>query len=380
MLSSYMNIARRNLLKNKFSSFLNIGGLAAGMAVAILIGLWIYDECTFNKSFGNYDRLGDIRQLVKFDKIKDCYGIVPIPLAAELRNKYPDFQAVSLSKGQQLVLATGDKKLMETGSYVEPVFTDMFSLKMIAGTHRGLQDPHSILLSQTLAKNLFGSKDPMGQQLLIGNKLIVKVTGIYADFPANSSLDDYHFLAPWALYSSSDSGVYYDSQQWDNNSYNIYAQLRPGASFAAISAKIKETRMLRSDPPAYHPEFFVFPMRRWHLYNEFVDGVNTGGLIRFVWLFGIIGVFVLLLACINFMNLSTARSERRAREVGIRKAIGSRRTQLIAQFLSESTLIAILAFALAILLAALALPLFNEISGKNLTITLPEIRATGLVK
>lgn len=370
MLSSYLNIARRNLLKNKLSSIINIGGLAAGMAVAILIGLWINDETSYNKNFDNYDRIGKLYQFVKFDKSpKASYDVMPIPLAAELKNKYPDFQAISLSSGDRSeVLAIGDKKITDKGAYVEPPFTDMFSLDMIKGTRAGLTDPNSVLLSQSLAKALFGDSDPMGQQLSIGDKASVKVTGIYKDFPDNSNFESCRWLAPWQLFVHTNPNVAADIPAWDNNSYNIYAQLKPGASFAAVSAKIKEARMLKNNPPPYHPEFFVFPMSRWHLYAEFKDGVNTGGLIQFVWLFAIIGVFVLLLACINFMNLSTARSERRAREVGIRKAIGSLRGQLIGQFLTESVLVALAAFAGAIVLAWLALPFFNELAGKKMTV------------
>jgi putative ABC transport system permease protein len=370
MLSSYVNIARRNLLKNRFSSFINIGGLAAGMAVAILIGLWIYDETSYNKNFDNYDRLGKLYQFVKFNKgAKVSFDVMPIPLAAELKNKYPDFQAISLSSGDRTeVLATGDKKLTDKGAYVEPVFTDMFSLPMIKGTRTGLTNPNSILLSQSLAKALFGDRDPMGQQLRIADQASVQVTGIYKDFPDNSNFEACHWLAPWQFWEHIDSNVASDQPAWDNNSYNIYAQLKPGASFAAVSAKIKETRMLKDNPPPYHPEFFVFPMSRWHLYGEFKDGVNTGGLIQFAWLFAVIGVFVLLLACINFMNLSTARSERRAREVGIRKTMGSLRTQLITQFLTESVLVALVAFAGAIALTSLALPLFNELAGKKMIV------------
>ena len=370
MLSSYINIARRNLLKNKFSSLINIGGLAAGMAVAILISLWIYDETSYNKNFDNYDRLGKLYQFVKFDKSpKATYDVMPIPLAAELKNKYPDFQAISLSSGDRSeVLALGDKKLTSGGAYVEPVFTDMFSVQMIKGTRTGLTNPNSILLSQSLAKALFGDSDPMGQQLSIGDKASVKVAGIYKDFPDNSNLESCHWLAPWQLYVHTNQNVADDQPAWDNNSYNVYAQLKPGASFAAVSAKIKETRMMKDNPPPYHPEFFVFPMSRWHLYAEFKDGVNTGGLIQFVWLFAIIGVFVLLLACINFMNLSTARSEKRAREVGIRKVMGSHRGQLVGQFLSESVLVAGLSFIGSLLLAQLILPWFNNIAGKHLGI------------
>ncbi len=369
MLGNYITIARRNLAKSKFSSLINIGGLAIGMSVAILIGLWIYDETSYNKSFQNYDRLGQLWQFVKFDKVKGSYTVMPIPLAAEIRNKYPDFQALSLTSGSQtLVLAAGEKKLAETGTYAEPVFPDMLTLTMLRGTRNSLKDPHSILLSQTLAKAMFGDTDPIGQLIRIGNTVNTKVTGIYQDLPDNSSFKDLHFIAPWDLYLSTDDNAKNGQSQWDNNSFQIYAQLKPGASFAAISAKIRETRMTHDNPPPYHPEFFVFPMARWHLYSDFYDGVNTGGTITFVWLFAIIGIFVLLLACINFMNLSTARSEKRAREVGIRKAIGSLRIHLISQFLAESLFITLIAFALAVIIASLCLPFFNSISGKQMTV------------
>jgi hypothetical protein len=156
--------------------------------------------------------------------------------------------------------------------------------------------------------------------------------------------------------------------QWDENSFQIFVQLKAGSSFAAVSDKIRDIRMKRDNPPAYKPEFFIHPMSKWHLYGDFKNGVNTGGFIYFVWLFGIIGGFVLLLACINFMNLSTARSEKRAKEVGIRKTIGSLRTQLVFQFLSESVLITLLAFVFSLLLVILSLPFFNEIADKKIDI------------
>jgi putative ABC transport system permease protein len=369
MLANYFTIARRNLLKNKFSSAINIGGLATGMAVAILIGLWIYDEYSFNKHFDNYDRLGKLWQNVKFEKVKAAYDVMPIPIAAELLNKYPEFQATSLaSQNADYVISIGDKHISDKGAYVQPSFVSMLSLQLIAGDLRGLDDPHGIFLSQTLARTLFGEKDAMGQTLLLANTQALKVTGIYRDFPSNTNFSDYHFLGPWDAYVAANTWVKKSLTDWDNNSFQVFAQLKPGASFTAVSHKIKETRMLRSNPPGYHPEFFIFPMSRWHLYGDFYDGVNIGGLITFVWLFGIIGIFVLLLACINFMNLSTARSERRAKEVGIRKAIGSLRIHLIGQFLSESVMIAMVAFVLATSLAGLALPFFNNISGKKMTI------------
>jgi putative ABC transport system permease protein len=369
MLKNYFKLAVRNLFKNKSSSLINIGGLATGMAVAMLIGLWIYDELSYNKSFDNYNRIGKVWQFVKFDADKVAYDVIPIPLSTELRTKYPDFQYVSASVQQQNILSSGNENFSKTGNYVEPDFTAMMSVKMLAGNRNGLKDINSILLSQSLANTMFGSANPINKTIRIDNKLTVAVSGVYEDFPANSSFNDVFFLAPWDLFIANDNNGKQAKDDWDSNSYQLYAQLKEGAAFPAVSAKIKDSRMKRANPPRYKPEFFLHPMSKWHLYEDFKNGVNTGGLIQYVWLFGIIGVFVLLLACINFMNLSTARSEKRAKEVGIRKAVGSVRWQLIIQFFSESVLIVLVAFAFSLLFVQLLLPFFNDISGKKMSIT-----------
>jgi predicted permease len=367
MLKAYFTIAWRNLSRSRVSAIINIGGLAVGMAVALLIGLWIHDELSFDKNFTNYDRIGKLWQFVKFGPEKSSYDVMPIPLAADLRQRFPDFQTVCLVKQDYTaVLTRNDNHLSFKGTFAQPGFADMLSLHMLAGS-RSLAQPNTMLLAASTAKALFGDADPIGKLLKVNNQYNVTVTGVYPDLPGNSSFKDVAWLAPWDLYVANDGFTKSSLDQWDNNSWNIYAQLKPGAGFAAVSAKIKDARVRRGNAPKYNPEFFVFPMRRWHLYRDFKDGVNTGGSITYVWLFGIIGVFVLLLACINFMNLSTARSERRAKEVGIRKAIGSLRRDLITQFLTESILLALIAFALSVLLAQAFLPFFNDISEKQMT-------------
>lgn len=369
MISSYFKVAFRNLLKYKGYSFINIFGLAAGMAVTMLIGLWVYDEVSYDKHFKNYDRLGHLFQFVKFDIEKSTYDVMPIPLAEELRSKYPDFEAVSLSSNNlSMILASGEKKVVKTGNYVEPSFVDMLSVKMLSGNRNGLKDVNAILISESLSKDLFGMESPLDKLIKIDNKESVKVVGVYENFPYNTTFKDVLFMVPWSLYEASSENVKRDKGEWDSNNYQIYGQLKPGADFDKVSAKIKDIRVNRAEPPGYRPEFFIQPMSKWHLYSDFKDGVNTGGLIKFVWLFGIIGAFVLLLACINFMNLSTARSEKRAKEVGIRKAVGSIRGQLIMQFFSESFLVVIFAFVLSILLVQLALPLFNSVADKQVGI------------
>jgi ABC-type antimicrobial peptide transport system permease subunit len=285
-----------------------------------------------------------------------------------LRTKYPDFKTVVLSKRHQQILASGDKKFAKTGNSVEPAFLEMMSVKMLAGTPNGLDDAGSILLSESLAKSFFGDLNPINQLIKIDNRQDVRVTGVYEDFPDNSTFKEVFYLTPWSLFINNDPYAKSILTEWDSNNYQIYAQLKDGADAEQVSAKIKDIRVKMDNPPGYKPEFFLQPMNKWHLYADFKNGVNIGGLIQFVWLFGIIGVFVLLLACINFMNLSTARSEKRAKEVGIRKAIGSLRGQLISQFFSESLLVVLLAFILSIFIALAALPFFNAVSEKQMSI------------
>lgn len=369
MIKNYLKIAWRNLKKSKMYSFINIGGLAVGMAVAMLIGLWVWDEISFDKYHKNYDRIGQVWQFVKFDVEKASYNSVPVPLAEEFRTKYPDFESASVTTyNHTTVLGTDDKKISRTGMYTEPQFPEMMTVKMLVGTRNGLKDMNSILLSGSLAKVLFGKNDPLNKILRMDNKIDVKVTGVYEDFPANSSFKDVYFLSPWSLFTSFDGYAKNASTQWDENSFQLFVQLKEGADFAKVSSAIKDLRMKRENPPAYKPEFFVHPMSRWHLHGDFKDGRNTGGLIQLVKMFGIAGIFILILACINFMNLSTARSEKRAKEVGIRKTIGSERSQLIYQFFSESLLVSFIALLFCLALVQISLPFFNDIAGKTMTI------------
>jgi ABC-type antimicrobial peptide transport system permease subunit len=369
MIRNYFKLAWRNLKKSKMYSFINIAGLATGMAVSMLIGLWVWDEFSFNKNHNHYDRIGQVWQFVKFDVEKASYNSVPIPIAEELRMKYPDVQASSVATyNRTTILATSDKKISKTGMYSEPAFPEMMSVKMLSGTSDGLKDVNSILLSASLSKILFDNGDPLDKTLRLNNKVDVKVTGVYEDFPDNSSFKDVSFLSTWSLFTSIDDYAKRASTEWDENSFQVFVQLKKGADFSKLSSAIKDMRMKRADPPAYKPEFFVHPMSRWHLHSDFKDGKNVGGLIQLVRIFGMAGIFVLLLACINFMNLSTARSEKRAKEVGIRKTIGSIRSQLVYQFFSESLLVSFIGLLFCLALVQVFLPFFNDIAGKTMTI------------
>ncbi|MDO1447360.1 ABC transporter permease [Rhodocytophaga aerolata] len=371
MLRNYLTIAFRNLLKNKVYSSINIVGLSIGMAVAMLIGLWIWDELSFNKYHQHYNRLTQVWMTQTWNGEVNPQKAMPFPLANELRTKFKDdFPYVAMSSWWgDYILAYGDKKITRTGTAAEPDLPVMLSLKMLQGTRNGLTDPSSILISQSLATTLFGDEDAMNKVIKVDNKLNVKVTGVYEDLPHNSDFHELLFMIPWQLHVSTHEWIKNSQDAWDSNSYQIFAQLSPQADATQLSAKIRNVIKdhLKEDKFATQ-QVFLHPMNLWHLHSEFKNGVVSGGRIEFVWLFGIIGVFVLLLACINFMNLSTARSEKRAKEVGIRKTLGSIRQQLIYQFLSESILMTLLAFALALAWVILALPAFNEVADKAIVL------------
>ncbi|GAB3734859.1 ABC transporter permease [Spirosoma lituiforme] len=373
MLQNYIKIAFRNLTKNKAFSAINVAGLSVGMAVAILIGLWVWDELSYNKSFQHYDRIAQVRQHQTFNGEIGTQTAVPYPMGAELRSKYGNgsFRHVAMYTwlGDH-ILSAGEKRITKSGTYMEPEAPEILTLTMLKGTRAGLIERGSILLSESVAQAVFGDTDPMGKLMKIDNKFAVKVTGVYKDLPINSDFSDLSFIAPWDLSFSAMDWPEKLTNPWRNNSFLTLVQLADNASMEQVSAQIKNVKRnnVHKEDGEFNPEVFLHPMSQWHLHSEWKNGVNTGGRIQYVWLFGIIGLFVLLLACINFMNLSTARSEKRAKEVGIRKAVGSVRGQLIAQFLSESLLVVTIAFVLAILFVLLTLPIFNEIADKRLSI------------
>ncbi|GEP97122.1 ABC transporter permease [Chitinophaga cymbidii] len=376
MFSNYLKIAFRNLLKQKNISFINITGLAMGIAVALLIGLWIRDELSFDRYHCNYDRIAEVWQHFSKGGEAGVSNSIPIPLSDALRNAYSgDFEKVVLMSGLGTHnISTGQQKFSQQGYFMDSGGPEMLSLKMLRGTYAGLKDPYSVMLSASLARALFGNADPVDSTVKIDNRLNLKVTGVYADLPDNTTFANVTFLAPWALFVSEWKWVHDMKDEWRNNAFKLLVQLAPQADMETASAKIADfkNRFVERDDDVKE-SLFLHPMRKWHLYSKFENGVNTGGRIQFLWLFGVIGLFVLLLACINFMNLSTARSEKRAREVGIRKAVGSLRGQLIRQFFSESALVALLAFAVSLLIVQLMLPWFNMVADKQISIPFSDI-------
>ncbi|MBC8112346.1 MAG: ABC transporter permease [Verrucomicrobia bacterium] len=374
MLRNYLKIALRNLVRNKVYSLINIAGLAIGMTVAMLIGLWIHDELSYNRYHENYDRIAQVWQHNVFNGEKSSQVANPYLMAEEIRNTYgSNFKYVlQASWLNGFVLTFGEKKLSKQGMFFEKQAPEMLSLKMLKGTRNGLKEPYSILLSQSTAKAIFGEADPMEKTITINKalKYDVKVTGVYEDLPYNSTFNEVNFLLPWELYLITNDWIKKMEGPWGSNFTQTFAQLADNADMNQVSARIKNVKFnkVSKEDRKYKPEVFLHPMSRWHLHSEFKNGINTGGRIQFVWLFGMIGIFVLLLACINFMNLATARSEKRAKEVGIRKTVGSVREQLIFQFFSESLLVVAFAFVLSLVFVQLSVPFFNEVADKKIAL------------
>jgi putative ABC transport system permease protein len=372
MIKNYFKIAWRNLIKDRMSSFINIGGLAVGMAVALLIGFWIYDEINFNKSFKNYDRIAQVMQHQTVNGVISSYDGMPMPLGKELQTNYGNnFKYVVMASwAGDGIITSGEKNLSKRGIFMDEDGPRMFSLKMIEGTYDALKYPNTVIISSSTAKAFFGNDDPINKPMKIGHKLDVKVTGVYEDIPFNTEFAGLEYIAPWSLYITSEDWLKRSVTEWDNNSFQIFAQIADHTDFNKVNRNIIQSKNIH-DPTTekkYDARVFLNPMRDWHLRTHFENGIKTGGPIEYVQLFSIIGVFVLLLACINFMNLSTARSEKRAKEVGIRKSIGSLRSQLIMQFYIESLLIVVFAFALSLLLVQLILPWFNDVADKKMII------------
>ncbi|MFC0316909.1 ABC transporter permease [Olivibacter oleidegradans] len=370
MIKNYLKTAWRNLAKSKGYSAINIGGLAVGMAVVMLIGLWVYDELTFNTYHKNYDRIAQVMQHANFNGKIGTQTANPALMGPELRAKYgSDFKyVVQASWNFNPLLSIGDKRINQEGIYFEKDAPDMLSLHMLKGSRAGLHDPHSILLSASAAEALFGDEDPMGKTITLDRSQQVKVTGVYDDLPSNSSFANVKVILPWSLWLIQNPWASQMEQPWSSNFSQTFVQITEKGDMESISSKIKNVKMDNVRDEDQKAEWVVFlqPMSKWNLYNEFRNGVNTGGGIRYVRLFGLIGGFVLILACINFMNLATARSEKQAKEVGIRKTVGSHRWQLIGRFFAESYITVLIAFVLSLLLVVLFLPAFNEVAGKKI--------------
>ncbi len=377
MIKNYWKIAWRNLVRHKGYAIINIMGLATGMAVAMLIGLWIWDELTYDNYHLNHKTLAQVETSYYNTNNEISTGdAVSMPLGEELRTKFAsDFKAVSMASWNfDHLVAAGEKKLMAKGMWVEASFPVMFSLKMIKGNINALNDPSSFIVSASLAKSLFGDEDPINKTVKFYNQYSLNVAGVFEDLPRNTTLNEARLFLPWKKYITTEVWLKNAATQWNNHSWQAFVQVTANGDMEKISTKIKDVSMAHKVAAKEGKEsLLLHPMDKWRLYSEFKNGKSAGGKIQFVWLFAVIGVFVLCLACINFMNLSTARSEKRAKEVGIRKTVGSVKSQLIGQFLSESVVVAFLSLIFAIVLVLLLMPLYNSLADKSISLPLGNV-------
>jgi ABC-type antimicrobial peptide transport system permease subunit len=364
MIRNFFLLSYRNLQKHKGFALINISGLSIGMATALLILLWVANEWSYDRFYPNADRLYQCWNRDKGNKGIDCWNITPKSLAGGLKLDYPEIEkATRVGWDETLLFSIGDKKMNIKGSMVDPDFLTMFGLPFEQGDPNiALNHPGDIVITEKLARKLFGEEDPKGKSILIDNRYPYQVSGVMKDLPNNTQFD-FEFLLPWSYMH--DTGQ--DDSSWENNSTKNYVLLKPHVKLADLNYKIRNI-IKDHCGKGTTVESFLYPMSRLRLFGNFENGVPAGGRIERVRVFLIIAVFILLIACINFMNLSTASSEKRAKEVGIRKVAGAHRGALVGQFLGESVFMACLSGGIALFIVKLSLPYFNELTNKQLYI------------
>ena len=364
MFRNYLKIASRNLVKNKLYSFINIAGLAVGLASAILIFLWVQDEVSHDRFFTRIDRIYLMNGRAKLNT--GDIGIntnTPKPMGPALKNDYPEVEDATRVRNAHFLLSNGDKHFGFLGNMVDTKFLHIFDFPMLEGNAASaLNSADNIVLTETSAKKLFGSEDALGKTVRIDSVNYATVTGILKDLPNNTSFD-FEYLIPWSYgikIGRKDGG-------WDDNSVSTFVLLKQGASPEAFDKKVSDI-IIQHTKPDNALRAFAQPYKDAWLYSNIENGNYVGSRIRQVRLFTIIAVFILLIACINFTNLSTARSEKRAKEVGIRKVVGAQKYSLIIQFIGESMLLAFAAGIVAAAVVLVMLPVFNQAIGEKLVI------------
>jgi len=369
MLKNYIKIAFRNIVKQKGFSFLNISGLTVGMACCILILLWVRDELSFDRFHKNADVIYRVTEH-QYNSSGDYFpvAVTPWPLAEELKNNYPEIiESARLRILSGRLINFDDKKFIEDDFVaVDPSFLKMFSFPLIKGDiSTALSEPSTVLITQETAKKYFGDEDPLGKSITISNRIDFKITGVLKDVPQNSHLR-FDFLVPFESTLRMEGW----SEGWGDNNYYTFIQLQNNSSYQTLSEKIYE--YILNVFPQSGTKFILQPLTDIHLRSDYAIDLygQTQSKTIYVYVFSIVALFVLFIACINFMNLSTARSVKRAKEVGLRKVVGAKKSNLVVQFYGESIFLTIISLVVAVFIVYLLLPLFNDLSGKQLTLHL----------
>ena len=363
MIKNYLKTAWRNLLSNKMFSLINIAGLALGMTCALLIMLWITDETKMDKFHANDKRLFRVMENQYYDGSISTFDATPGIIAENIIKDVPEIQMASQILWEEEPLFTvGDKFSKEKGRYVQKDFLRMFSFKLVKGDPgSALARPDAVVISKKLAEKYFGGEDPVGKLIKIDNEHNIIVTGVLEEIPRMSSLQ-FDFLMSYDIWFKKNDWA----KEWGNNGPRCFVMLAPNASVDKVNAKIKN--YIKTKVEQSNVELFLQNVGESYLYSDWDNGKQTGGRIEYVRIFSIVAVIILVIACINFMNLATARSLRRAREIGVRKVVGAGKRQLIAQFMGESLFVSFLAICLSLLIAALLLPSFNSLTEKKLAL------------
>lgn len=368
MFKNYVLITARNLFKNGFYSFINISGLAIGITCSILILLWVDDETSYDKFHPKADRLYQVWVKAFFDGKISSWTSVPLPTYEAFKTADSNIKRMSVTDwGGSHLLTVNENRIIKKGYWASEEFLEMFEFKLLKGdATQVMDDPKSIVITESTAKALFGDEDPINQVIRVDNEHELKVTGLLKDIPTNSSFE-FDFLMTWKYREQTNEWVRRNTTNWGNYSFQVFAELNDPANHTAVENSVHMMLQEHGEKET-KPEYFLYPLLRWRLHSNFDNGVETGGMSDYVQMFTIIAIFIIVIACINFMNLATARSERRAREVGIRKSVGSRKHELILQFIGESTFISFIAYAIAILMSQLLLPYYNDLVQKKLFI------------
>jgi ABC-type antimicrobial peptide transport system permease subunit len=357
----------RNLSSNKGFIYVKITSLVLGIAVTLLIGLWVHDELSFNRYHANYSSIAKVMRNENVNRGDiNTSDVLTTGMGTLLKTQYENhFSGIALVRGrvEERIISSGEKKHMEEGYFMQPDAPRMLSLEMISGTQNGLNDINSILLSESVAQKLFGDSNAIGQMVKMDATFDLMVTGVYKDLPRNTEFADAKYIAPLDRYLDGWSNL----NTWNNYNMYLLVQLKPGASFPETSSAIRHA--LRQYDPKTNTELFLHPMQRWHLHSSFQNGVEIStSRSEMLRILIAIGLLILMLACINYVNLCTSRSDFYAREIGIRKTFGSTRFWIIRQILNESMLTVLIAYLFALVTLMLSLGWFNQVSGKDLQI------------
>ncbi len=371
MFNNYFKTAWRNITRTIGYSILNVAGLAIGMAVALLIGLWVYDQYSFDKFLPEYQSVYRVQRNFNSNGDTLTFQTTSLKLADALRTQIPEVEYVAESDWTgNHGLIVGDKKLYVNGAISGTDFFKIFQYPFIEGNaNAAFKDPYSIVITQSLARSLFNNQDPINKTIRFDNAHDLKVTGIIKDVPENASLNFKYIVPSSYIYAINPQAKADELSSFSNNNLQIFVKLRSDINYAQVAPKIRNIEHTETgNTNAMLSYVTLQPLERWHLYSNYINGKDTEGFLTYVRMFSIIGLLVLMIACINFINLTTARSEKRAKEVGVRKAIGSQRKDLVIQFLIEAFLLTIIAFVFSLLFAQLALPAFDTLTETRIII------------